>query len=60
MMNIFNNSIQFQVKLIVIDSFSYLLRSIDDPTMNLVQVSYELLSKLQTVAEEFKCAVRHQ
>lgn len=47
----------FQIRLIVIDSFSYLFRSLDSD-VNLVQITYEILLKLQQIAEEFKCAVR--
>ncbi|XP_031636026.1 DNA repair protein RAD51 homolog 3 [Contarinia nasturtii] len=44
------------VRLIVIDSFSYLFRSIE-PSVNLIQISYEALSKLQQIADELHCAV---
>lgn len=46
----------FQIRLIVIDSFSYLFRSLDSD-VNLVQMTHEILLKLQQIAEEFECAV---
>ncbi|XP_055318102.1 DNA repair protein RAD51 homolog 3-like [Sitodiplosis mosellana] len=45
-----------KVQLIVIDSFSYLFRSIDE-NVNLVQTTYEALSELQKLADKYRCAV---
>lgn len=41
----------------MIDSFSYLFRTIDNVNVNRVQMSYEILTELQKLAERFKCAV---
>lgn len=46
-----------QIRLIVIDSFSYLLRDVTAIPNNRVQLTYEMLSELQEVAVEFNCAV---
>lgn len=48
--------IHLQIRLIVVDSFSYLFRSIDSD-LNLVQITYGILLMLQQISEEFKCAV---
>lgn len=41
----------------MIDSFSYLFRTIDDADANRVQMLYKFLTELQILAERFKCAV---
>lgn len=46
----------FQIRLIVIDSFSYLFRSLESDA-NLIQMTHEILWQLQQIAQDFKCAV---
>lgn len=47
----------FQIRLIVIDSFSYLFRTIDESIVNRVQMLHQLCNDLQDLAEAHKCAV---
>lgn len=46
-----------QIRLIVIDSFSYLFRISFPEDINKVQTIYGILDDLQELAEEFECAV---
>lgn len=46
-----------QIRLIVIDSFSYLFRISFPEDINKVHTIYGILGDLQELAEEFQCAV---
>lgn len=51
------HSNRLQIRLVVIDSFSYLLRDDSEIPNNRVQLMYEMLWELQELAIDFKCAV---
>lgn len=45
-----------RIRLIVIDSFSYLFRVVDN-SLDRIQMMYQMCLDLEQLAKEFKCAV---